>query len=71
MYAVFSTAHGRPSVTLAHLERFFVNVSEGDKNEPGSNSHAFEVEADSSVNIETVAGIIREIFGIRRRLTLI
>ena len=55
MYAVFSTTHGRPSVTLAHLGTSSINIYDrrgGDGD--GPNSHALEIETDSSVDIETM-----------------
>lgn len=50
---MFSTAHGRPSVTLAHLEVYVIDVFEGKR--PRLNVHALKVEADSSVDVHAMA----------------
>lgn len=38
---------------------------------PGPNSHAFEIETDGSVDVETMGRFILKVFGIRGRLALV
>lgn len=49
---MFSTTHGEPSVTLAHLKGYVIDTFGRNRAKP--NVRAPEVEADGPIDIETI-----------------